>query len=134
MSNVNYSFKNKHDLIEKEVLKLTQSQRLACAAYAIATEQTPQLRALLKQIDHIDVPVNGNTLLMLAVTANNKVATHMLINEFGADANEMNQDGLTLAEYALKIGHLDICSIVSRHSNNAIRTAATPTKQQSLKM
>lgn len=113
MSNVDYTFKKKHEELKLNVSKLSSVQKLQSAVYAIATGQTPELRAILDSIAHIDVPVNGRTLLMAAAESDNLVAARMLIESYHADPFQTDLHDNNSLDIAIEKGHMAIVTYLT---------------------
>lgn len=108
MGNVDYGLMKKLEAQKNNILKLNMTQRLHCAAYAIAIKNIGALRDLLKEIPHVDCPINGQTLLKVSASVGFVVAAKMLIEEFNADPNDTDLYGITALDVAIECNQTEI--------------------------
>lgn len=108
---VSYSLLLKRAYSEAVVGEMTGSRLLTCCQFAIAVSNEDALRDLLPHVDHIDLPLRGETLLMTAAKLGNLKAANILI-EFGADAGYQTLAGNTAADIAEMHGNQEVADFI----------------------
>lgn len=108
---VSHSLLLKRAYSEAVVGEMTGSRLLTCCQFAIAVSNEDALRDLLPHIDHIDIPLKGETLLMTAAKLGNLKAAKILI-EFGADAGYQTLAGNTAADIAEMHGNQEVADFI----------------------
>ncbi|MFL9611164.1 ankyrin repeat domain-containing protein [Methylobacillus sp. Pita2] len=93
--------------------KMTGSRVLTCCAYAIAIDNQEALRELLPKVDHVDIPMKGESLLAMACRVGNLEAVKVLVEEFNADISYSDIGGRVPADIAFDHGHIEIYDYLS---------------------
>lgn len=87
---------------------MTGSRVLTCCAYAIGIDNQEALRELLPLVDHVDVPMKGESLLSMAARVGSLESVRILVEEFNADANYADLGGRLPLDVAHEYGNEDV--------------------------